>query len=598
MLRIGVIMYQTSSTKGQELVAQRMVKEFRRQGYEAFLITSIFHDWEPAIPMDLVVKRGGHVQLYDETLGIPVIRVSRDKTEWPPRRIALRDFVSVLTQLVGELKLNVLITHSTLWNGPEEVAKFVDWGRRLVDEGSPQAPLLFCHMSHFQEPTDERYTIDERSYRQTWNAVSLPQVIREADQVLVVTPEERRLMVKLGAAEDKCYLFPCGIEDEVLDRPVSREGFRPKYGLPKKAKIIAHLGTIEERKNLLQLLEVAKLLSQRDDIHFALAGRTEGEYGKSVQEAASRLPNVSLLGPIPEEDKAVFIRESYLNISLSRSEALGLAQLEFMYAGVPVITSGVGGQSWLIRDGRNGVLLKGPDDVEGAAEAISELVKNRSRRDSLGSRAQEFGSQFSIETLVHQLSKKLMSLMMNIADERKVRLEMKSEEKLLEARVSGGTRVVATTTRLVISSEKEGKNSTSIPYDDITKIRTYARAAWGTLAVGLGATLALTAARLGGIPIDSILGLSIQRFAGEYGLHLSAPFFFSVLPFVPLFASTLIFLLRINRGYLVLYGVSKKLFLPAAFARALRLAERFTTRSLFAENNDARRTLPGSNGAS
>lgn len=31
---IGVIMYQTSNSKGQELVAQRMVKWFLRLGYE------------------------------------------------------------------------------------------------------------------------------------------------------------------------------------------------------------------------------------------------------------------------------------------------------------------------------------------------------------------------------------------------------------------------------------------------------------------------------------------------------------------------------------------------------------------------------------
>lgn len=39
--RIGVIMYQTSKSKGQELVAQRMVREFIKMGHEAYLITSI-----------------------------------------------------------------------------------------------------------------------------------------------------------------------------------------------------------------------------------------------------------------------------------------------------------------------------------------------------------------------------------------------------------------------------------------------------------------------------------------------------------------------------------------------------------------------------
>ena len=42
--RIGVIMYQTSKSKGQELVAQRMVREFIKMGHEAYLITSIYHD--------------------------------------------------------------------------------------------------------------------------------------------------------------------------------------------------------------------------------------------------------------------------------------------------------------------------------------------------------------------------------------------------------------------------------------------------------------------------------------------------------------------------------------------------------------------------
>ena len=587
MLRVGVIMYQTSLSKGQELVAQRMVKEFRRQGYEAFLITSIYHDWEPAISLDLVLKRGGYVHLYDESLGIPVIRVGSDKTEWPPRRIAFRDFANVLTQLVSELKLNVLITHSTLWNGPEEAAKFVNWSRRLIVAGSPQSPLLFCQMSHFQEPSDERYTIDERSFREAWNTVSLTQILKEADEVLVVTPDEGRLMVNIGASEEKCFLFPGGIEDEVLDGYASNAGFRSKHGIPESAKIVSYLGTVEERKNVLSLIEVAKLFSNRDDVHFVIAGKSEGEYGKSVGEAAAKSPHVSLLGPISEEEKAVLVSESYLNITLSRSEALGLSQLEFMHGGVPVISSGVGGQSWLIRNDRSGVLLKGPDDVQGAADAISRLVRDRPKRDKLGANARAFASGFSISTLVYELSKRLLGLMQKRADEQNVRLEMKSEERLLEALVSKGVRVVATTTRLIVSSAKEGKNAISVPYNEITRIRKHAEAPWGTIAVGLGATLALIVSRLTRLPLDSVLTTSLQNLSSEYGMRLSASLLANMLLFVPLLIGTLIFLLRISRGYVVIYGASKKLFLPEAFLKALKLADRVTPNRLFAERNDA-----------
>ncbi len=74
---------------------------------------------------------------------------------------------------------------------------------------------------------------------------------------------------------------------------------------------------------------------------------------------ASSLPNVSYLGEINEREKALLIRASYLNILMSKLEALGISQLEFMYGGVPVITSGVGGQSWVVQNGVEGLHAKG-----------------------------------------------------------------------------------------------------------------------------------------------------------------------------------------------------------------------------------------------
>jgi D-inositol-3-phosphate glycosyltransferase len=73
-------MYQTSLTKGQELVAQRMVKEFRAQNYDAFLITSPNHDGEPVISEEELAMHGGYVYVFDEALGIPVIRVASTPT--------------------------------------------------------------------------------------------------------------------------------------------------------------------------------------------------------------------------------------------------------------------------------------------------------------------------------------------------------------------------------------------------------------------------------------------------------------------------------------------------------------------------------------
>jgi hypothetical protein len=81
--RIGVIMYQTSKSKGQELVAQRMVREFIKMGHEAYLITSIYHDGIEVISSKRLPRTEGYAFIEDRELRIPVIRVDSYVAKWP-----------------------------------------------------------------------------------------------------------------------------------------------------------------------------------------------------------------------------------------------------------------------------------------------------------------------------------------------------------------------------------------------------------------------------------------------------------------------------------------------------------------------------------
>jgi glycosyltransferase involved in cell wall biosynthesis len=573
-LRIGVVMYQTSLTKGQELVAQNMVKEFRKQGYEAFLITSVFHDWESVVNIEDVRNRGGYVHLYDETIGIPVIRVNSENTTWPPRRIAFVDFMGLLERVVQDLKLNVLITHSTLWNGPEEVLKFVQWRRKLVAQGSPQAPILFCHMSHFQEPSDDRYAVHERSYREAWNDVSLAQITAEADIILVTTPYEKEEMERLGAKNGKCMLFPGGIDGDHEAVGDTRE-FGSKYRIPKKARLISFLGTVEERKNVLSLIEVAKLLSVRPDIHFAVAGKIEDEYGQKVREEASKLKNVTILGPITDTEKALLIRASYANITMSRAEALGLAQLEFMSGGIPVITSGVGGQSWFVKDGVNGIILDGPDDVKGAVSAVLKLTTHSSFRNRLAKNAASVAFEFSIQRLIYNLAKRLEKMLGGLSKGEVEEPPITSKEQVLDAWVSRRQRVIATTHSLVIDWLGTGRKAVIIPYTEITKIVSHAHSRFSpALAAGFIATLLWLLARLANVAPVLAFDRGLAASAAVYLSQPVAAFLVAVTPFIPMFAASVIYPLTRKRGYLVLYGASKKLFLPKEFFKALKFADK------------------------
>lgn len=144
--RIGVIVYQTSTSKGQELVAERMVWYFRKMGHEAYLITSVFHDGQEIISEGSLGDEG-YVLIDDAELHIPIIRVASITSRWPPRRVLFKDSIYTLEQIVNKFKLNVLITHSTLWNGPEDVAKFVDWRRNVKELGGYGSVGFLSHVS-------------------------------------------------------------------------------------------------------------------------------------------------------------------------------------------------------------------------------------------------------------------------------------------------------------------------------------------------------------------------------------------------------------------------------------------------------------------
>lgn len=413
-MKLFSVMYQTSNSKGQELVAQRMVKWGRRLGLDAWLVTSIYHDGEPVIPANEVMKSiEGYVKFdRDPKVGLPVIRVDSNKTFWPPRRIMFRDFITVLKNLDETLGIDILITHSTLWNGPEETAKWVMWKRLMKSLGETVTPTVYAHMSHYQPPDPSRYDPIERAFRMAWNTTTFQSIFKAADLILCVTNVEAEEMVVHGARPEQIHIFPGGLDDDtasLIDSSKPDE-FRSKYEVRSDKLIISYLGTIEERKNPLAVVRVARKLRDLKDVIFVIAGRPGDQWDHVIKESKD-LENVIVTGELNEETKASLIKASYLNIILSKMEALGLTQIEFMYGGVPVITSATYGQKWLISNGIEGIHVQGPDDIEGAAKAIECLVRDNDRRDFMAEKAREKAKNYLMSKLLEGLITRAKSLM-------------------------------------------------------------------------------------------------------------------------------------------------------------------------------------------
>jgi len=468
-----------------------MVKDFIALGYKAYLITSIYHDGVEVIPPESLAENKDYVLVDDTELGIPVIRVNSFIVKWPHRRINFRDSVHVIEKVVDEFNLNVLITHSTLWNGPEEVAKFVAWRRYMRDLGGYKDPIVFCHMSHFQEPSEKRYSLGERTFRMAWNRLSLSQILKTANLVLVVTPLEKDAQIKMGCPPEKCFLFPGGVHEEQFLQFAASDpsDFLKRYNLSDKAKLVSYLGTLEPRKNPLVVLKVAELLKDRPDIHFVIAGKGDPNYADKIKEEASQLSNVTYIGEVDNKDKVNLIKSSYINILLSQIEALGLAQLEFMYLGVPVVTSGVGGQAWLVQNGREGIHTEGPEDASGAAKAILSLVDNPDLREKMSQNARTKARGMTSWQIMRDLDKALTREIMKENGWKSIPSEARETlvepEHVLKTWSASSWSVIATDRRLFVKQGRLSRRVAEIPYGSIAYTEHSRRYPWRYLLAGL-----------------------------------------------------------------------------------------------------------------
>jgi trehalose synthase len=82
-------------------------------------------------------------------------------------------------------------------------------------------------------------------------------------------------------------------------------------------------------------------------------------------------------------------RHAYMVVQKSIAEGFGLTVAEAMWKGRPVVASRIGGIQDQVEDGRTGVLLDDPKDLEAYGAAVLDLLENPARAAEIGAAARE-----------------------------------------------------------------------------------------------------------------------------------------------------------------------------------------------------------------
>jgi glycosyltransferase involved in cell wall biosynthesis len=205
--------------------------------------------------------------------------------------------------------------------------------------------------------------------------------------IIAVSEAVRAGLIETGIPAEKIETIHTGIELGDLAIKAARAG---------EEFVIGHMGAFTAEKGQDVAVGAAALLeASLPRARFVLAG--EGPLFGSIQASAPK--NVALPGFV--SDGAAFFASLDVFIMPSRSEAWGLAALEAMAWGVPVIASDLGGLKELVEDGNGGWLVR-PGDASALARAIAYAAADPERLREQGRKARERARLFSVERMVEQ----------------------------------------------------------------------------------------------------------------------------------------------------------------------------------------------------
>jgi glycosyltransferase involved in cell wall biosynthesis len=212
-----------------------------------------------------------------------------------------------------------------------------------------------------------------------------------ADRVITITDALRDFNVeRVGVDPAKVETIHYGL-DELPDA----WGVNPADNVPGDARVLLAVARLTEQKAVDVAIRALPLLP--DDTVLVVLG--EGPDRDTLEHLARDLGiehRVFLLGRVP--DVAAWLRRATVFVHPARWEGFGLAVLEAMLAGLPVVASRVSSLPELVVDGETGVLVQ-PDDPSALALGIARALEQRNLGDAGRERAHR---EFSVARMAER----------------------------------------------------------------------------------------------------------------------------------------------------------------------------------------------------
>lgn len=390
-----------------------LAKSWQEMGANPIIFTGIPNHPDGVIQAAYVGKPSNLTEVID---GIPVRRhwlyVAPNKGKFPRLFNMLSFAASVLRANWGDPRKKGLSRPDVIMaSSPSFFCVFSAWllarrhGAKFIFEVRDLWPAIFVQMGILRPGMI--YNILEKMEMFLY---------RRADAIVTVTRSFVRQITERGIKPDKFATIFNGVSEHdyaVAIQPRQNGGtsqLRAQLGISPLTKVVLYIGNHGEAQALSQIIDAARLLVKRTDVAFLFVG--QGADKEKLQSYARGVPNVQFLPPVGPTDVWAYYCMADINIVCLKNipdfEMFIPSKMFEIMAAQSCAVAGLRGEGAEIMAESGCAMVVGSEEPERMAEAITTLLDDPERRESMA----RMGREYVARTFLHsQLAANYLNLM-------------------------------------------------------------------------------------------------------------------------------------------------------------------------------------------
>ncbi|MEL9909404.1 MAG: glycosyltransferase family 4 protein [Desulfurococcaceae archaeon] len=214
----------------------------------------------------------------------------------------------------------------------------------------------------------------------------------EADIVIVPSEYTKQRLVKLyGVSPSKVKVIYHGVNIEEFKHIKVQKA---EETCDKKQITICFAGKLAKCKGVEYLIKAVETLSKRYPVECRIIGDGPLRARLESHVTTRRLDFVKFLGSLPQSRVIEELARCDIFVMPSLHESLGIAILEAMAAGKPVVATRVGGIPEIVVDNVTGILVP-PGNTNALIKALEKLITDDELRTKMSHNARKWVEKFS-----------------------------------------------------------------------------------------------------------------------------------------------------------------------------------------------------------